>query len=347
MATLAFGLGASGASAKPWLPDKHKRYMGVSNAGNVPGFNDFKRKVRDHPPVLQEFFHWDVSLTASGAVNRWKKLDTLGMVSLSTKLPANGNPDISPKAIARGGGDRYILRYNEVLGNRVRHPTYIRLMPEMNGHWNPYSAYNANGSSRGSRYTTRQFRRAWQRFVIITRGGKRAKVNQRLRRKGLARIYRASSNNAAVYDRRNVPKKLPRPKVSFLWVPQTIASPNVSGNQAAKYWPGKHFVDWVGVDIFSKYSSAFDNMQAFFNRYDRYPFMIGEWSPWDGDPGGDFTNRLLNWAESHRRVRMMVYYRSVSVNSTYDIDNYPAAKLKLRKHLNKGTWDEYAPGTRD
>jgi hypothetical protein len=348
VAALALGAGAQSADSRPWTPEKGKRYMGVSNAGNVPGFKDFRRKVRAHPPVLQEFFHWDVSLTASGAVSRWKKLDTLGMVSLSTKLPANGRPDISPKAIARGAGDRYILRYNEVLGNKLRRqPTYIRLMPEMNGHWNPYSAYNANGTSRGRWYSTRAFRRAWQRFVIITRGGKRAKVNKRLRRKGLARIYRANSNNASVYNRRDVPKRLNKPKVAFIWVPQTIASPNVSGNQPARYWPGKNFVDWVGVDIFSKYSSAFDDMQRFFARYDKHPFMIGEWSPWDGDPGGDFTNRLLNWAESHRRVRMLVYYRSVSVNSIYDIDNYTAAKYKLRRHLKKRTWDEYAPRTRD
>jgi hypothetical protein len=296
--------------------------------------------------VLQEFYHWDVSLTASGAVDRWERADALGMVSLSTKLPANGNPDISTKAIAKGIGDRYILRYNEVLGH-LHQPTYIRLMPEMNGHWNPYCAYNADGSPRGGWHSTRAFKRAWKRFVIITRGGKRAKVNQRLRRNGLARIYRAKSNHDPIYDRRDVPKKMDRPRVAFIWVPQTIASPNVGGNQPSDYWPGGNFVDWVGVDIFSKYESAFDDMQAFFNRYDDWPFMIGEWSPWDADPGGHFTHRLLSWAENHRRVRMMVYYRSVSVNSVYDIDKYPAARRDLRRHLNKHTWDEFAPGTHD
>ncbi len=337
---------AGGASARPWLPDKGKRFQGVSDTGDVAGFRDFRRQVRAHPAVLQEFFHWDVSLTASGAVDRWKQTDTLGMVSLSTKLPANGNDQMSAKAIAKGGGDRYILRYNEVLG-KLKQPTYIRLMPEMNGSWNPYCAYNADGSSRGRWHSTRAFRRAWKRFVIITRGGKRAQVNQRLRKQGLSRIYKAKSNHDPIYRRRDVPRKLPRPKVAFLWVPQTIASPNVSGNQPSDYWPGGNFVDWVGVDIFSKYQSAFDNMQAFFRRYDHKPFMIGEWSPWDGDPGGKFTHRLLRWGENHRRVRMMVYYRSVSINTAYDIDHFPAARRELRHHLNKPTWDPYARGTRD
>jgi hypothetical protein len=343
---LILALGVGEAVAKPWLPERHKRYHGVSSTGDDGGFKDFRRQVDAHPPVLQEFFHWDVSLTASGAIRRWNRTDTLGMVSLSTKLPASGNPQISTKSIARGNGDRYILRYNEVLG-QLRQPTYIRLFPEMNGHWNPYCAYNANGTSRGPYHSTRAFRRAWKRFVIIARGGKRLEINKRLRRNNMARIYRAKSNRDNVYDRKDVPKRLPKPKVAFLWVPQTIASPNVAGNQPGRYWPGKRFVDWVGVDIFSKYQSAFDNMQAFYNRYDDFPFMIGEWSPWDGDPGGQFTDRLLDWAESHRRVRMLMYYRSVSINTIYDIDHYPSARRVLRRHLNKSTWDQWAKGTRD
>ena len=347
IALLAAVLASASAVAKPWLPDRGKRYQGVSSTGDDGGFRDWNRQVNAHAPVLQEFFHWDVSLTASGAVGRWDRTNTLGMVSLSSKLPASGRPQISTKSIARGNGDRYILRYNEVLGNQVRRqPTYVRLFPEMNGHWNPYCAYNANGTSRGEHHSTRAFTRAWKRFVIIARGGKRLAINKRLRRNNLARIYRAKSNHDNVYDRKDVPKRLPRPKIAFIWVPQTIASPNVAGNQPGKYWPGRNFVDWVGADIYSKYQSAFDNMQAFYNRYDNHPFMVGEWSPWDGDPGGQFTDRLLDWAERHRRVRMLMYYRDVSINSIYDIDNYPAARSVLRSHLNKHTWDEYAPGTR-
>lgn len=347
MALLTVALGAAGAQAKPYTPVKHKRYHGVSDTGDVPGFRDFRQQVRAHPAVLQEFFHWDVSLTASGAVDRWERTDTLGMVSMSTKLPANGNPQKSTKGIARGNGDRYILRINEVTGN-LNKPTYMRLMPEMNGHWNPYCAYNADGSSRGRWHSTRAFKRAWKRFVIIARGGKRLRINQRLQRNNLPRIYRAKSNHDRIYRRRDVPTVLDKPKIAFLWVPQTSGSPNVSGNQPQDYWPGRNFVDWVGVDIYSAFEgAAFPAMEAFYRKYDDYPFMIGEWSPWDGDPGGQFTDRLLDWAEDHSRVRMLVYYRSVSVNTIYDIDHYPAARHVLRRHLNKGTWDEWAKGQRD
>ena len=338
-------LAPADGAAKAYVPKKGKLYHGVSDTGSAKDFKHFRRQVREHPAVLQEFFHWDVSLTASGAVRRWEKTRTLGVVSMSTKLPASGQPDISPEAIAKGRGDRYILRINEVLGN-LRKPSYIRLMPEMNGHWNPYSAYNANGSPRGKNYTTGDFKRAWRRFVIIVRGGNRNRINNRLRRKNLRRIYRARSNDANLYENRDVPEKLDKPKVAVMWVPQTFGSPNIAGNQPANYWPGANFVDWVGADIFSKFSTAFDDLQAFFRRYNDHPFVIGEYSPWDADPGGAFTNRLLSWAEDHQRVRMMIYYRSVTASNEYYIDRYPAARGVLRRHLNKGRWRSFGPGLR-
>lgn len=346
VAALAGALSAE-ALARPYLPDRGKRYHGVSDTADNADFRHFRRQVGAHPAVLQEFFHWDVSLTASGAVNRWKAMDTLGMVAVSTKFPATGKPQIATESIARGRGDRYILRFNEVLGN-LNQPTYIRLMPEMNGHWNPYCAFNADGSRRGGNHTTSDFRRAWRRFVIIVRGGSRAKVNRRLRRNNLARIYRAGSNNAPIYDRRDVPKVMEKPKVAFQWVPQTSGSPRVAGNHPGAYWPGRNFVDWVGVDIFSAFEgAAFPAMQRFYRRHKGVPFMIGEYSPWDGDPGGNFTDRLFDWAERKRRVRMLVYYRSVSAQNEYYINNYPAARRVLRRHLNKPRWDPWAPGTRD
>jgi hypothetical protein len=349
LALLALTLGlAVEAAAKPYLPKRGKLYHGVSDTGHTRDFRHFRHQVRAHPAVLQEFFHWDVSLTASGAVHRWKQTDTLGMVSMSTKLPASGKPQLATEYMARGRGDRYILRINEVLGNRLHRPTYIRLMPEMNGHWNPYCAYDANGTRRGGNHTTKDFRRAWRRFVLIVRGGSRAKVNKRLRRHNLARIYRARSNHDPVYERRDVPRVLEKPKVAFLWVPQTTGSPNIPGNQPRDYWPGGNFVDWIGIDIYSAFeSAAFPAMERFYRNWNQRPFMIGEYSPWDGDPGGRFTDRLLDWAERKRRARMLVYYRSVTAENQYYISRYPDARHKLRRHLDKRRWDGWAPGTRD
>src|SRR5688572_32975793 len=97
VAALAGALSAE-AIARPYLPDRGKRYHGVSDTGNTDDFQHFRRQVEAHPAVLQEFFHWDVSLTASGAVNRWEGTDTLGMVAVSTKFPASGKPQIATES---------------------------------------------------------------------------------------------------------------------------------------------------------------------------------------------------------------------------------------------------------
>jgi hypothetical protein len=146
-----------------------------------------------------------------------------------------------------------------------------------------------------------------------------------------------------------VPQRLDRAKVAFMWNPQTIGSPNVRGNGPAAYWPGKRYVDWVGADIYSKFASPGirSALTRFYRRWDRWPFVIGEYAPWDNDYGGDFTRWLFNWANRHRRTRMLVYYRSVSPNNPFDINHWPAARRVLRNRLDKHRFDPYAPGTHD
>ncbi len=336
------GVIAQSARANTFAPKNGHIYHGVSDTANLGDFKNFRAQVESHPAVLQEFYHWDVSLKASGAFHRWNKSNTLGVVSMSTKFPATGHDEMSPGQIASGKGDPYLLRLNEQIADRGK-PVFFRLFPEMNGYWNPYCGFNANGSRRDSAHDPKFFRRAFQRFVIIVRGGPRKLVNHRLRSHHMPRMLRARSNHARIYDRYDVPKRMPKPKVSFMWVPQTTGSPNVSGNQPKNYWPGSSFVDWVGIDIYSKYASAaFPRMQEFYKRYDDVPFMIGEYSPWDNDVTGSFTRHLFDWAQSHGRVKMLIYYRSVTADNPYYISHFPQARSVLRNELNHKQFDPYA-----
>jgi hypothetical protein len=330
--------------ARSFRPPQGKIFHGVSDTGDVGDYRHFRKQVRAHSALLQDFYHWDTPLT-TGALSRWDRTNTRGVLSLSTA--PGGQPElISPQQIAHGHGDDYLLRLNESIAESGQ-VVYIRLFAEMNGHWNPYCAYNSDGSYRGSTHSTGNFRRAWQRVALIVRGGSRRSINSALRQHGMPRIYRASSNHDPVYPDRGVPWRLPHPKVAFMWVPQTTGSPNVRGNQPGDYWPGKRFVDWVGVDIYSAYASAaFPLMKSFYRRWHHWPFVVGEYSPWDNDYGGYFTRNLFNWAEDHGRVRSLIYYRSVTPDNPFNIDYWPAAREVIRHHLNKHRWDPYAPGTR-
>ncbi len=61
-----------------------------------------------------------------------------------------GNEAITPAELAKGKGDRVLIDIAQAL-DRFGNFAYVRPYAEMNGHWNPYCAFNSNGTYRGER----------------------------------------------------------------------------------------------------------------------------------------------------------------------------------------------------
>jgi hypothetical protein len=344
VAALALSVAPGASAAKRFVPPHHRVFHGVTDTGDPADFRTFENRIGTHSAVLEDFYHWGTPV-GTGALQRWAQTRTRGVLSLSTA--PGGKPEvISPGQIAAGHGDSYLLGLNKEIANSHQ-VVYIRLFGEMNGSWNPYCAFNSNGTRRGPSHSTAKFRKAWRRVVLIVRGGKRRVINRHLRRLGMPRLLRASSNHDRVYARHGVPATLSRPQVAFIWSPQTSGSPLVRGNSPSHYWPGRRYVDWVGADIYSKYATrnAWRLLDSFYRRYRRWPFSIGEYSPWDRDPHARFVKHLFKWARSHGRTRMLIYYRSVSPDSAFDISKFPADKRALRKLLRAHRFMRFAPGT--
>ncbi len=222
------------------LPAKGKVFAGVSGTGQLADFREFQAATDSHPAVMQSFESW--GSVPREALRRWDATRTRGMISLSTarcwKCPAG----ISNRSAANGKGDRYILALAAALHKHERR-TYVRLFPEMNGYWNAYSAFQADGGRRIEAFSTKQFRRAFRRFVVIIRGGRRASVNRQLRKLGMPTLQSKTK------------RRLPSPRVAIAWVPEAVGSPDVAGNQPADYFPGWSYVDWVGGDLYGRYPS--------------------------------------------------------------------------------------------
>lgn len=342
---IACVLGAGTASGKRYTPPAGKMWHGTSDTGDAADFRAFNRQVGAHTPLLQDFFHWGVPLS-TGALDRWERTDTRGVLSLSTA--PGGQPEvITPRRIASGRDDHYMLRLNESIANSEQ-VVYIRPFAEMNLHFNPYSAFNADGSRRQG-HSTRWFKAAWQRLVLIVRGGRRGAINNKLMRLGMPRIHRAKSNGDPIYRERDVPRVLDPPKVAFMWMPLTRGSPNVPGNAPFDYWPGRRYVDWVGTDAYAKFSNRtlWTNLRRFFRRTRGFPFAIGEYGPWDNDFRGKFTERMHRWAARHDRVRALLYFRSVDTTNEFNLQHYPRARRKLEDILERRRYQEWAPGTKD
>ena len=316
------------AKAAAFAPPKGKLFAGVSDTGQTSDFREYQRQTGAHPAVLQSFESWGYIPTE--AVRRWRETRTRGMLSLSTGPCWGCDAVISNESIAEGKGDRYIVDLAKALAEHER-PTYIRLLPEMNGYWNPYGAFHGSGERRPDRYSTANFKRAWKRFVLIVRGGKRVEINRRLKRLKMPPISAKTK------------RSLPRPKVAFAWVPQATGTPNVKGNQPADYFPGYAFVDWVGADVYGKFPSL-QGLQSLYRKHPKAPFMIGEWSPWNRDDPG-FVESMLRWVSKHGRTKLVVYYQGFGERSVneFEISDYPKSQKTLKRRLNSKRFTPFAP----
>ena len=294
------------------LPPPDKVFAGVTGGLTVSAF---EQQTGKHPPVFQFFTNfgsdpgWPFARAAAAR--------SRPMLHISTTNGA-GRELVTPAQIAAGREDRWLVRLNAA----IKGPTYIRLMSEMDGHWNAYCAYGPNGRTRGNGHSTAAFRAAWRRVVIVVRG--RA-VNSNLRRAHLSPLR---VDVTALHPAR----------VAFLWVPQVAGAPNVAGNSPRAYWPGARYVDWVGTDFYSKFPN-WRGLERFYDAFPRKPFAFGEWALWGRDDPG-FVHRLFTWIRHHARVRMAMYNQGNNGAGPFRLKRYPRARRALRAELRAARFAE-------
>jgi hypothetical protein len=305
------------------VPPLGNVYMGVS--GGSP--SAFQRQVGKHLAVFGNFASWGQSIEGPLAEAHANRERLFLHISTDIGYGSEAGEETSPAQIAAGDSDSYLLNLGAELTEDGQ-PTYIALLPEMNQANNAYSAFNANGSSRGSANSTGSYRQAWRRSVLILRGGPVASIDRRLHALGLSSARTSEAT-------------LPTPRVSFMWAPQTEGTPNIPANDAAAYYPGSAYVDIVGTDFYS----AFPNFRGLADLYDAYPskpFGFNEWGMWkNGDPS--FVTQLFAFMHSHRRVGIAVYNQGLTPDGPFRLERFPAATGAIRHELHSGRFLAYAP----
>jgi hypothetical protein len=297
--------GDTPARADVLLPPAGKVFAGLTGGLSVDAF---AHQTGKHPPVFQFF-------TSFGASPGWPFARAAAarsrpMLHIST-MNASGREVVTPAQIAAGREDRWLVSLNRAITG----PTYIRLMSEMDGHWNAYCAYGAGGRPRGRAHSTAAFRAAWRRTVILVRG---VAVAARLCSAHLAPLRADAS-------------ALHRAPVAFLWVPQVAGAPDVAGNAPRAYWPGGAYVDWVGTDFYSKFPN-WRGLERFYNAFPRKPFAFGEWALWGRDDAA-FVHKLFAWMRAHARVRLAMYNQGNNGAGPFRLKRYPHARRALRDEL--------------
>jgi hypothetical protein len=320
------------ARADRLLPPAGKVFDGVTGGRDDSDYDSFTRLVGVHGAIYQFFLNWNPDrrsfLYMKTRFDVTRRVGARLMFHVSTADP-NGHEVISPVAIAKGGGDAYLLNLNRAIA-RSGQAAYVRLMAEMNNFRNPYSAYGASGRRRDAAHSTRAFKLAWKRAVLIVRGGPAAQVDARLAALRLPPV-------------RNGGADIPRARVAFLWVPQTRGSPDVAGNAPRAYYPGDAWVDWIGTDFYSGFPNFgwLDRFYAGFAR--RKPFAFAEWGVWKSGDDAAFVRRLFGWIGRHRAVRMALYSQGNRPGGVFRLQRYPRAAAAARRALRNGRFAHFAP----
>ena len=316
------------AEARTYAPPAgHVFNSGIGGYG--PGAVDaFTRQTEKHPAVYQYFISWSAGPPdvhwLGGVLRATDRAGSRTMFTIDTR-----GTRLTPAALARGDGDAFLVGMNRLLADHGR-PTYLRLLSEMNNGENPYSAYDVRGRSRGPAYSTRQFKRAWRRAVLLLRGGDVGRIDARLRRLGLPPARTAET-------------ALGRPRVAFMWVPLTYGNPEIPRNHPRHWWPGSAYVDWVGTTWYSPYLAvrAVDS----FYRYPlwrRKPFAFGEYGVW-GAESPRFIRLFFDFVRAHSRVRLVSYYQSALLKPEFRLSTHPRSRSVLRRLLHSSRFLGFAP----
>jgi hypothetical protein len=266
----------------------------------------FARLTGQRSAILHSFIGWHQPNTLRKLLHRLRPLPMLAIKTGGV---------VTPLGIAQGRGDGFLIELNSALagfGARV----YVRPMPEMNGHWNEYCAFERSGKSRGPQYSTAAFRRAFARIALIARGGPANVLNAKLRKLGQP----------------GVPADLPVTQARLVWNPQGFGNPDIPGNSANAYYPGDAYVDVVANDLYDQgFKAAWDANEALWASHRNKPYGIAEWGLW-GIDDPPFVERMAAFVTSHARIEFLLYFSS-RPGSIWDLSSKPRSRAAYRRHI--------------
>jgi hypothetical protein len=232
-----------------------------------------------------------------------------------------GNEAITPRAIARGRGDNYLVAMNKAIADYGK-PVYIRPMAEMNGYWNFYCAFNSNGTSRGRSHSTKSFKQAFRRLYTILHGGDVATINARLDRLNLRRVQTSKRTLA----------DLPVSMLKMVWNPQGFGSPDIPANSAQAYYPGDAYVDVVADDVYDQGGRyEYGAMVDLYRAHPSKPFALGEFGLWGLDDPG-FIKAIGTFMKNHARMEFAVYYNSAR-GSVFDLNDKSRSRQAYKQYV--------------
>jgi hypothetical protein len=277
----------------------------------------FRDQTGQQTQINMVFLPWGTGVGAPQRLdNSFAIHGPIPMIAFGTT--AQGIEKITPRGLARGRGDKFLIALSRA-ADRWDKEVYFRPLAEMNGHWNRYCAFNADGSSRGEAYTTKNYRLAFRRIYLVLHGGPVSQINARL----------AQSDLPPLNSDTDLPANA---LVRVVWNPQGYGSPNIPRNSANSYYPGDRYVDVVANDLYDiNFNAAWEANIALFKSHPDKPYGIGEWGLWGIDDPA-FIRRMASFVRNHGRVEFTVFYEAER-GSMFDLGNKPRSRAAYRRHM--------------
>ena len=306
------------ASAASFLPPAEKVYWGGQGGYSQAHIRDFAQQSGKHPAVFNYFISWRASDSSFHWLS-YRLADARAQDSAAMLSVAPEDTGLSPRDLAQGKGDAFLLGLNRLLAEHGR-VVFLRPLSEMNNANNSYAPYDLSGRSRGPANAVGQLKNAWRRLALITRGGAVAAMDAKLRRLNMPPVRTDAS-------------ELPHSAVALMWVPLSFGNPEIPRNHPRHFWPGAEYVDWVGTTWYSPYKSS-QAMDSFYSYplWRSKPFAFAEWGIWGRDDPG-FVRQFFGFVKTHPRVRMAVYYQSALLKAEFRLSTHPGSRAALRQAM--------------
>lgn len=245
---------------------------------------------------------------------------------------------LSPGQIARGAGDDVILHAALEL-SRAQRPVLLRFAAEMNGWWQPYSAYNRDGTARDPDHAASDYVAAWRRVRTIFAGGSVEYVNSKLAELDQPPLISEWDGIVGA------------PDTTFVWSPNLASQPRMEEQGPDAYYPGDEFVDWVGVDVYDDdpWGVVRPLLEKHYGAHPAKPFALSEWGVVSGEDNAQFAESIFDWVESHPRVASMHWFDSRPSRlraSPAAAEVYRRRTRSAAEYLSGWIWDADPPETR-
>lgn len=261
------------------------------------------------------FLGWDQG-RSWGSSYSWflGKLDERPHIALH---PEGRGRMLTPSAIALGKGDAHLIGLAQAISESGK-PVIIRPLAEMNNSKNPYCAFTPSGGRRGAAYSTRWYKRAFQRIYILMHGGTATAMTARLRALGLPGV------------RTDLPV-MRYPDMTVVWNPLAVGVPNVPGNHYRAYFPGTRYVDAYGNNYYNTSGVyAFHRTEDLYRAFPRKPYMFPEWGLTVDDPA--YIKAFATFVRRHPRVRFISFFNGPA-GGAYDLGRKPRSLAAYRRFI--------------